>query len=73
MKTCHGCHTTKDDSEFYKNRSKNDGLSSECRECSLHRVKAYQARIKAEIGADEFRERNRIAVRRYRQRRKEPE
>lgn len=73
MKVCHGCHIEKDETEFYSNKSKQDGLSSECRDCSLSRVKAYQARVKAEHGVDDFRSRNREAVRRYRQRKREAE
>lgn len=33
MKTCPGCHLKKDDSEFNKNKSKKDGLSTNCKYC----------------------------------------
>lgn len=33
MKYCRKCDSTKDDSEFYKDRNKIDGLTYYCREC----------------------------------------
>lgn len=38
MKTCTKCATEKDETEFYKDNQKHDGLSSSCRECIKARV-----------------------------------
>lgn len=34
MKWCSGCKTEKEETEFYKNRSRPDGLQNRCKECS---------------------------------------
>ena len=39
MKACRHCGTEKEESQFYQNRSKRDGLDSQCKSCRL----AYQA------------------------------
>lgn len=41
MKTCTKCKTEKIESEFYKDKQKRDGLSSQCRECRLAYKTAY--------------------------------
>jgi len=33
-KTCYACHQTKPRTEFYRNRSRHDGLQSKCKECT---------------------------------------
>ena len=42
MKKCTGCDNEKENSEFHKNSSKKDGLSSYCKECSKLYMKNYQ-------------------------------
>src|SRR6266571_1975156 len=37
-KVCRACNHTKAGSEFFSNRSKPDGLSSQCRDCARKRV-----------------------------------
>jgi hypothetical protein len=41
MKHCYSCKTEKEESDFYTNRSKKDGLSSECKVCSRSKAKIY--------------------------------
>lgn len=41
-KFCHGCQTEKDASEFNRNRSKADGLSSRCRVCNQSQEKKHR-------------------------------
>lgn len=41
LKYCYKCKKTKYESEFNKNRSKHDGLATECKVCNKARVKAY--------------------------------
>lgn len=43
MKRCVICKLDKYESEFNKNRSRKDGLSNVCRECSSERSKKYYA------------------------------
>lgn len=41
MKTCTICKTTKNESEFSRNKSTKDGINRCCRQCNNERVKAY--------------------------------
>ena len=41
MKYCYKCKTTKDINEFYNNKSKKDGLCSECKKCCINYNKKY--------------------------------
>ena len=41
MKTCSKCKQNKQLSEFYKNRSKNDGLQDDCKICGAISQKRY--------------------------------
>lgn len=41
MKICTKCNVEKELSEFYKDKSKKDGLSSSCKECKTAQNKAY--------------------------------
>jgi hypothetical protein len=56
MKTCYKCQQEKDSSEFGKNRSKYDGLSTECRACKRKKDNEYSAknREKAKLRASEW-------------------
>lgn len=40
-KYCHRCGEYKPPSEFHRNRSKKDGLGTECKECSCQRVRCW--------------------------------
>jgi len=42
MKTCSHCKIEKPLTEFYKNKSKNDGASSNCKVCDLERTKKWK-------------------------------
>ena len=49
MKACNKCKEEKELSEFYKNKSKKDGLSRECKECTKRRDKQYYQVNKEQI------------------------
>lgn len=66
VKRCTKCGEMKDLSEFYRNRARPDGRNNECRACSKSRTLDYTARLKSEIGEDEFRRRGRERVQRSR-------
>jgi len=40
-KYCYNCNSTKSTDQFYKNRSKPDGLSDECSRCCIRRQNDY--------------------------------
>jgi hypothetical protein len=44
MKHCAKCNTTKDESEFYSNRAKADGLHIYCKECSKKAKNEWRAK-----------------------------
>ena len=46
MKTCHKCKLEKNESDFSLNRTKFDGLNSECKECQKKYFKEYYAKNK---------------------------
>jgi 5-methylcytosine-specific restriction endonuclease McrA len=52
-KRCTRCHNWKDDSEFYKDKSKRDGLKSRCKSCH----EAYKREYRATPGAQARRRR----------------
>lgn len=65
VKTCSKCDKEKPVVEFYRNRDRPDGLTSECRDCTKMRVIRYQEQRMVE-NPEEFRARSRDAQRRYR-------
>lgn len=65
-KFCNSCQETKDNSNFYKNRSKPDGLSSMCKPCNLT---SNQKRYRSEEG----KKRNREYTRQWRKNNPRPE
>lgn len=42
MKICYLCHTDKPATDFYKDRTRPDGLSSRCKECDKLKIAKYQ-------------------------------
>ncbi len=46
MKKCYTCQTLKEESEFNKNKGRNDGLNSICRQCSGERSRQYYSENK---------------------------
>jgi len=42
MKHCYNCKTLKDLSEFYRNKSKKDGLTDECKVCAKNRGNKFR-------------------------------
>ena len=44
MKKCYKCGVVKNIGEFYKNKSKKDGLDNRCKECSRKHHRGYQAK-----------------------------
>jgi hypothetical protein len=57
-KVCYKCKIEKDITEFYKNKSKVDGLSSSCKQCDLQLKKDYYRRNREQklVKALEYRE-----------------
>lgn len=49
FKTCYRCKKTLPITEFYKDRSKTDGLSPECKDCSRKRGKEYRKKNKEKL------------------------
>lgn len=43
MKHCNACGCEKEESEFYRNRTKRDGLDTQCKICHLARSKKWQS------------------------------
>lgn len=41
MKRCYACATEKEDRDFYPNKAKKDGLSTECKTCSRSKASKY--------------------------------
>lgn len=41
MKRCYACATEKDELDFYPNKAKKDGLSTECKICSRAKANKY--------------------------------
>lgn len=41
MKRCYACATEKDELDFYPNKAKKDGLSTECKVCSRAKANKY--------------------------------
>lgn len=56
MKTCCACKLEKTPEEFYKNKSRKDGLSTKCKDCSKAYSKEYS---KTEEARENNRRRNR--------------
>jgi hypothetical protein len=44
MKKCYKCHLPKSTKQFYKNSSKHDGLSSQCKQCHEQDKKARETK-----------------------------
>jgi hypothetical protein len=51
MKICTKCKIEKDESEFYKDKSRKDGLCSQCKKCRNEYHKQYQEEHKAACAA----------------------
>lgn len=51
MKRCPKCGETKPFTEYHRNRSNKDGLSSECKACACARTKSYNDLHRSEINA----------------------
>jgi hypothetical protein len=51
MKKCYLCGLTKKKIEFYRNKTKWDGIASECILCSSKKVKAYYKKNKVRLSA----------------------
>jgi len=49
MKKCAKCHKSKNNSCFHKNKTKIDGLATECRECCKAYMKKYYAKNKNKL------------------------
>lgn len=65
LKKCSKCQETRPVAEFHRNRTKPDGLSTECKPCVLNKVRTYSAAHVAERSAyhKEWRVRNRETFR----------
>jgi len=74
MKKCYVCKTHKNFEQFNKNKSKGDGFSTECKECSRKYSKQYNEKfdnkIKRKINADKTRLKIRERDRTYRAQKK---
>jgi hypothetical protein len=68
-KRCPKCGQTKVASDFYRNRSNSNGLSSECKPCTQERVAASAKRRRAEMGEEAWKEHVRRTTERSRERR----
>lgn len=66
-KRCCACGEVKNLSEFHRNRSMPDGLRSDCKPCAIARVKASQAKRRAEIGEAAYLAERRAQVAKSRQ------
>lgn len=67
MKRCSTCGEELPLSSFYKRTSgSRDGRRSNCRTCERKRIDEYQARKRAEIGEEAWREKAAESVRRHR-------
>lgn len=67
-KKCWKCKNIKLASDFYKNKSKSDKLSSECKECSKNRLKIYKkhySKIYREKHREKINERHRQQCKNY--------
>lgn len=51
MKYCPTCKTEKETASFYTNKSKKDGLHSECKECSKKRKQGWSSSNKEKVAA----------------------
>jgi len=60
-KWCHKCKEYKDCSEFYPNKSKKDGLHTECKKCHLLACKKYRS-------TEDYKESKRKTYRKYKNR-----
>lgn len=58
MKTCSKCKIEKEESEFYKDKSKKDGLCSYCRICHNERTKIYFRTVNGKKYLKEYVKRN---------------
>lgn len=63
-KYCFRCGLTKDESEFYPNRSRQDRLSDECKECNGRLRRSYYRRNRSAIAARtaDYYQRNRAEI-----------
>lgn len=73
MKHCRKCSTTKELSDFVKDRNKKDGLSTICRECrkEYKRINFDKLKIKKQLWNKNNKERIRKTTALYKQRNKE--
>ena len=58
MKTCYKCKEEKPFSDFYKNRTKKDGLCNECKICVKEYNKSYYKKIYKERKRKQYQENN---------------
>ena len=65
-KQCTTCGEMKSLSEFHRQRTAKDGLRNECKPCAVARSMAWQARKRAEIGEEAWKEHQRRIVQRTR-------
>lgn len=49
MKKCYNCNKYKNESSFYKNKSRKDGLCDECKDCHIFLQKKYYKKNKKKI------------------------
>jgi len=77
MKTCSKCKIEKEESEFYKQKSRRNCLRSECKECMLNESKKYNKNNKEKRNEyrKEWRKNNKdnSSVRQKEQRKKLPD
>ena len=49
VKVCTKCGVSRPDTDFHKNRSRPDGIASQCKRCCCSRAKAYYAKHKNSV------------------------
>lgn len=54
MKTCYKCKISKNESEFYKDKSRKDGLRYGCKECGRKYEQSPKGRAAAKRGSEKY-------------------